>query len=226
MQSAARYGGVASFALALVGCFSSAAPEPADDAQARAAGYLAHERSIVDPYCHAVLAAPDRVLTARPCLDAGLSYLSFALERDPSVRVPVRGISIDDDGVSDIVALDLEAPIDGEAVMSDAPPAMHEILELTSFAYVVRGEQEVAPSRWSAEVIAVDSDSFVAEWREGTPGCHGDTGIAAFSEGRVLGVLVGAQSGGPEQPQSAVCISRYVFQGLRPHTPSTARAEP
>lgn len=207
----------------LLGCHDAHATAPTSDEsgvtadpQALAAGFLVHERGLVRPHCHAVLTGPRVALAARGCLASTYpEALSFAVEGDPEYEIPVIGAMSPPD--ADTVALELDAALEhGAPAELGVMPRVGAIMSATSFVHVASTDAAPAPSRWTAEVIAAQGVRFVAELRDGVSGCHGDLGVAAFIDGRIVGVLVDVMGGGPTHPASEHCVTRFVFASVVP----------
>ncbi len=209
----AMHRGSAGLALFMaIACAVPTAMEETDPAGA-SAGYLVHHDGWVDPFCHAVLVGPTLVLTPTHCArrDAP-SWLSFAVALAPDAFVGVDGEvgSALDDGPLTLLRLEAAPALGGSAAVG-ARPSLGDRVSATSFAATIRGDGLPPASGWTAEVIEVGDDAFVAELVEGRPGCHGERGVAAWVDDRLVGVLVGTAAGGPEHPASPVCVTRYRF---------------
>jgi hypothetical protein len=183
-------------------------------------GYLEHERSPLSPYCHAVLIAPDVVVTASRCAEDGWSELSFGIGEVGGETIPVDAVMYHPEAGEDrghaLVALVLEHPVAGiEPALTAIPEAVPCGVELPSYEIARRGD--AAPRHvWTA--CAIDSEDeqdvesvFLA--MDGYPNCHGDSGAGAFlggpagTEDRVIGWVTGAGHYGSRHPVDSICVT-------------------
>lgn len=193
-----------------------ATQEPVEAAFAHpTGGWLEHARSPLVPFCHAVLVAPDVVVTAARCADDGWDELSFGVGQSGSASVPVidvvRHPLAAEDPRHGLIALLLEGPVTGvepaELTQPDQAPCG---VELPTYQIAQRGE-EGARRIWTA--CGVDDEgqrggTLLA--MEGYPNCHGDSGAGAFIAGdrdRVIGWVTGAGFLGPQHPEHDVCVT-------------------
>lgn len=209
--------------LTLGACGTGAAPDPSaplatyeEEAPLIAhptGGWLEHERSPLVPFCHAVLIAPDVVVTSARCADDGWDELSFGIGESggPSVRVvaAMRHPLAAEDPQHALIALTLEGPVTGvePAQLMEASQAPCGV-ELPTYQVALRGE-EGARRIWTA-CGADDERAGVLIAMEGYPNCHGDSGAGAFVPGardRVIGWVTGAGFLGPQHPEHEVCVT-------------------
>ncbi|HJL19972.1 MAG TPA: hypothetical protein RMH99_30185 [Sandaracinaceae bacterium LLY-WYZ-13_1] len=212
-------------ALLALGCqgadatFATPAPDAGPDggvgdAPPRGVGYFAHRRGLVRPHCLGVVLAPDRVLATRACLDdTAISALRFTAGGAPPAAVDRR---LEGGPKGPTVRLALASPLEeARDAALGAMPAVGARVEATTFRVTAPEDGPPPPTDWTAEVVEVREETFVAELATGAPTCHGDLGAAALLDGRVRGMLVAVERGGPEHPASPRCATRYVFAGLR-----------
>jgi hypothetical protein len=178
-------------------------------------GWLEHERSPLIPFCHAVLIAPDVVVTSSRCADDGWDELSFGVGEAGSASTPVvaawRHPLAAEDPRHALIALRLESPISGvepaQLATPEEPPCG---VELPTYQVALRGE-EGARRIWTACGLDAEGEpDGVLVAMEGYPNCHGDSGAGAFVPGdrdRVIGWVTGAGFLGPRHPEHEVCVT-------------------
>ncbi len=179
-------------------------------------GFLAHARSSVVPFCHAVLIASDIVVTSAHCAEDGWWELSFGTGDVSQETIPVEDFLLHPlahDEHHALVALVLSRPVRRVApattVASEALPCGVEIPSYDAALRGDRGERRV----WTACALESSEPSprtiFVAT--DGTPSCHGDRGAGAFAPGsgpdRVIGWVTAVGMLGPPHPIDDACVT-------------------
>lgn len=214
---------VAIVAVAFAGCGGAgAAGDPSEPLEAPTqalahptGGWLEHARSPLVPFCHAVLIAPDVVVTSSRCADDGWDELAFGVGASGTASIPVVAALRHPMAVEDpqhaLIALVLEGPVAGvepaQLVEPQLPPCG---VELPTYRVALRGE-ESDRRIWTACALDVEGErDGVLVAMEGYPNCHGDSGAGAFVPGerdRVMGWVTGAGFLGPRHPEHEVCVT-------------------
>lgn len=162
-----------------------------------AAGWLDHHESPIQPWCGAVLVAPDVAMTSARCVDGwDHSFLSFGLGAAGSEAYEIESIVVEEDDAvpreQALAAVRLAAPITGVAP-ADLAVTREAVcgVESISYLFALRGEKG-SRDTWSGCLEGADLRAAA-----GAPNCHGDMGAPAFlPSGRLVGVAVDAWAEG------------------------------
>jgi hypothetical protein len=161
-----------------------------------AAGYLVLDDSPIEPWCGAVLVAPDVVLTSSACVEGrGTSRLGvgFALPNSGSSLGTETAVVLDAD--PRLAALVLASPVD-EIEPASVGAMDRDRCDVDSVSYLYVTGDDVS-ERW-VWTGCFDADSARLVPDDGGPNCHGDSGAPAFSaSGDLVGLVVGASGGSP-----------------------------
>lgn len=183
----------------------------------QAGGFLEHARSPLVPFCHAVLIAPDVVVTAARCVDDGWWELSFGVGEVGGEMIAVdeamlHPFAADGPGHA-LVALRLEHPVRGVVpAIAMVPEEVPCGVEIPSYDVVLRGE-EGTRHIWTAcglePATGEEGNLFVA--MDGYPNCHGDSGAGAFDAredgDHIIGWVTGAGHLGAPHPIDEICVT-------------------
>jgi hypothetical protein len=163
-------------------------------------GVLLYDESAIDPWCGAVLIAPDVVLTAAHCVkDRSMERMSFTFDdRRSSREHEIRTAEIDDR----LARLTLEQPID-ERVPAVIGNELEELSLLTTL-FVLRGET-FDKMLVTGERTEGPDGLISVRFPKGTVACHGENGTGLYARGS----LVGIGFGGIASPD--VCLDIYTF---------------
>jgi hypothetical protein len=181
-----------------------------------AAGWLDHEESPIQPWCGAVLVAPDVAITSARCVDGwDKSFLNFGLGPADADPHEIAEIVMQKSDVipreQSLAAVRLVEPITGvaPAELTVSREAACDV-ESISYLFVLRGE-DGSRDTWRGCLVGSELRA-----NSGAPNCHGDMGAGAFlSDGALVGVSVDAFSEGacvPGHRLATVADNEAFFQ--------------
>ncbi|HEX3698864.1 MAG TPA: trypsin-like serine protease [Polyangia bacterium] len=224
MGSRLLVGSFVLLAVLTVGCAdsepqSSAAPgtQPVLGVDHAALGFVDVYGAIVDPWCSAVLVAPDVVITVARCVEnidaARIRFGVGAVTPDGAEggMFQVRLVMVNPDHAQwqhDLAALILARPLTNVTPVAmgidlDAPAR----LESVAYSYVHRGESGLR-TLWSGNAQPSD-DSIAVVATEGNPSCQCVTGAGMINEaGQLLGFVSAGAMRDPNDP-SASCAASF-----------------
>lgn len=162
-----------------------------------AAGWLDHEESPIQPWCGAVLVAPDVAVTSARCVDGwDHSFLNFGLGSADSEPHEIAEIVMQQSDTvpreQALAAVRLAAPITGVAP-AELTASREAVCDVQSISYLfaLRGEPG-SRDTWSGCIVGSELRAV-----NGAPNCHGDMGAGAFlPDGALVGVSVDAWAEG------------------------------
>jgi hypothetical protein len=151
------------------------------------AGYLVLDDSPIEPWCGAVLVAPDVAMTSAAC------GVGFAIPNAGADLTIAHTAVLESD--PRLAAVVLEEPVEGIEPASIAE-VDRDLCEIDSVSYrYVYGDDVSDRWVWSG-CLAAENDQLVPD--DGGPNCHGDSGAPAFTKrGDLVGIVVAATGGSP-----------------------------
>jgi len=162
------------------------------------AGWIADDRSIVLPFCPAILVSPKTVLASAACMnDVSLNDSTFGVAT-PGLG-PVWTLASTEPFTERLTRVNLEF----DTTPSLTPPSLRELdsghhrVLVRSFAYVSSGDASWTWN-WAGSLrVEAGRGTLAPDPDTESPNCHGEVGAGVFlPSGELVGVISGGRSSG------------------------------